>query len=135
MKINILLTSLVLTLALMVGQGYAADYSLREITPQVQAALDARKERFSRLNELKAKGIIGENNQGYVSALEENNAAEKLADAENQNRRVVYKAIATQNGLKGKIDIIEKVFAQIKREKANSGEMIQLETGDWIVKK
>ncbi len=112
----------------------AAGYSLKEVTPAVQNALDARKKRFDRLADLKVKGMIGENNNGYVSALEKNNAAEQLADEENQNRRVIYKAIAQQNGLGKSVDIIEKVFAQVRRDKAQSGEMIQLETGDWVQK-
>lgn len=120
---------------LLVQPGNTQEYSLKEITPQVQTALEARKARYNRIQELKQSGIIGENNKGYVSALESNNAARQIVDEENQNRRVIYYAIAEQNGLEGKEEIVEKVFAEIKREKASSGEMIQLPTGDWVKQK
>lgn len=127
---------MILGSVVLVSTGVFAEttYSLKKMTPRVKIALDSRKERFERLNELKIQNIIGEDNRGYVEVLQENNAAQKLVDEENQNRRVIYKAIAEQNELKGSVDIIEKVFAEVKRNKAVSGTSVQLETGDWIVK-
>jgi len=109
-------------------------YSIKEMTPQVQSALDGRKGRFSQLAALKASGDIGENNQGYVEALTGNGDAAAVAEAENQDRKVVYETIAKQNGLEGALETIEKVFAGVQRDKAQSGEKIQLEDGTWTNK-
>lgn len=134
-KYRMVVTMMVLSILCVSAQVSAQGYSLKEITPQVQKALDARKARYDRIEKLKKNGMIGENNRGYVATLEMNKAAAQLVDEENQNRRVIYYAIAEQNGLERKEEIVEKVFAEIKREKARSGAMVQLETGDWVRKK
>src|SRR3990167_1086879 len=94
-------------------------YSIKEMTPEVQTALENRRDRYEKLAELKAKGIIGENNQGYVIVLVENKEAQDIADAENKDRKIIYNTIAQQNGLMDALQTIEKVFAQEQAERAN----------------
>ena len=125
------------------SSGWAqSKYSIKEMTPEVEAALQNRRDRFDQLKELKQKGIIGENNKGYIevltsvadevpSSLEE---AQSLVQSENQDRQVIYQTIARQNDLKEAVDTIEKVFAQVQRDKAQPGDKIQDEDGQWIVK-
>lgn len=109
-------------------------YSIKEMTPEVKAALDVRRGQFDQLEALKNSGDIGENNSGYVQALTDNSEAKAVADTENSNRKVIYQAIADQNGLEDAIATIEKVFAQVQRDKASSGQKIQLEDGSWVIK-
>ena len=78
--------------------------------------------------------MIGENNRGYVEVLKSDAQAESIATAENANREVIYQTIAEQNGLSEEIATIEKVFAQVQHEKADPGEMIQQENGEWVAK-
>ena len=111
-----------------------AKYSIKSMTPEVEAALDGRRGRFDQLNELKNKGLIGENNRGYVEALGDDADAKSLAKSENADRKVIYTAIAEQNGLSDAIDTIEKVFAQVQRDKADAGQKIQGEDGGWSTK-
>jgi len=66
--------------------------------------------------------------------LQENPAAQKLVDQENRDRKTVYANIAKQNGIEGEIATIERVFAQVQRDKAGDGEMIQSEDGEWSKK-
>jgi len=113
---------------------FAGDYDLKEITPDVKVALEGRRARFDDIAGLKKDGVIGENNKGYVDVLASGASAEAIAGAENEDRKVIYTAIAEQNGLTGAFRVIEDVFAQVKREKANAGEMIQLPNGDWVKK-
>ena len=118
-----------------VHQAYAdAKYSIKQMTPQVEAALQNRRDRYDKLAELKQKGSIGENNQGYVELLGTDEAAKALVEAENQDRKIIYQTIAAQNDLKDEIATIEKVFAQVQRDKAQSGDRIQDEDGHWITK-
>lgn len=114
--------------------GAQAKYSIKSMTPEVEAALDGRRNRFDQLNELKNKGLIGENNQGYVEPLSEDKEAKALAKAENADRKVIYSTIADQNGLTGAIETIEKVFARVQRDKAEAGQKVQMEDGEWVVK-
>jgi uncharacterized protein YdbL (DUF1318 family) len=112
----------------------APKYSIKTMTPEVQSALDARKERFAELRDLKASGLIGEDNQGYVKALTGDAKAQSIASEENNNRKVIYTTIAEQNGLENALSTIEAAFAAVQREKAKSGDKIQDEDGSWSTK-
>lgn len=123
------------TFLLRSSPGFAqAQYNIKEMTPQVQAALDARKSRFDQLRDLKNKGLVGENNHGYVEALSDDPSSKALVDAENKDRRFIYKTIEDQNNLTEAMDIIEEVFAQVQRDKANPGDKIQEDNGQWVNK-
>lgn len=113
---------------------YAVPYDIKHMTPEVQRALENRRDRFNELRDLKARGIVGENNHGYVELLQSDAAVAPLASAENFDRKIIYQTIAEQNGLQEQLDIIEKVFAQVQRDKAESGDRIQGDDGQWIQK-
>ncbi len=126
---------LLVMLVVVIGSAWAqGKYSIKEMTPEVQQALDARKERFSELRALKASGAVGESNQGYVIALQESVAVAALVENENRNRKVLYQTIAEQNGLQGNLSTIEAAFAQVQREKAAPGDKLQNEDGSWTTK-
>ncbi len=123
------------TISIMTQPIYAqSQYSIKEMTPEVQAALDGRKNRYEKLRSLKEKGSVGENNHGYVQALSEDAQVQELVEAENKDRRFIYKTIEQQNSLENAMNTIEKVFAQVQRDKANPGDKIQLENGQWVSK-
>lgn len=109
-------------------------YNIKEMTPAVEQALEGRKARFEKLNQLKAQGVIGENNKGYVENLAGDDDTQAVVNAENKDRKVIYITIADQNGLTDSLHTIEKVFAQVKRDKAKTGEKIQLLDGSWTSK-
>lgn len=50
------------------------------------------------INALKAGGIVGENNQGYLTLRKKQGDKKALVDAENADRRNVYQVIAKQQG-------------------------------------
>lgn len=111
----------------------AGQYDLKEMTPEISAAIKSRQARFTELENLKARNQVGENNRGYVSALSGDAAA--VVENENRDRAVIYRAIADQNGLGATgMQVIETVFAEVQREKAGSGESIQLPGGEWAKK-
>jgi len=109
-------------------------YNIKEMTPEVQAALDNRRNRFDKLSALKARKIIGENNRGYVEVLGLDPEAGSLADQENKDRRLIYQTIEKQNNLTDALQTIEKAFAETQRERAASGEQIQNSDGAWVAK-
>ena len=111
---------------------WAAKYDIKEMTPEVKSALDARRARYDQLTALKAEGKVGENNRGYVEALGSGGGAADVVAAENKDRKAIYNTIVTQNGLTAdSLETIEKVFAQVQRDKAASGDSIQDESGNW----
>ena len=110
-------------------------YNIKTMTPQVERALENRRGRYNELNLLEARGAIGENNRGYLEVLDNSNSdAKAVANAENVDRKVIYETIAEQNGLSGEMGTIEKVFAQVQRDKAQVGEMTQDDSGSWVKK-
>ena len=112
----------------------AEQYDIKEMTPEVKTALESRKDRFEELRQLKASGVVGENNRGYVEALLNDAAAKTLVDAENQDRKTIYQTIEQQNNLTDALGTIEKVFADVQRGKAGPGDKIQDESGSWTAK-
>ncbi len=112
---------------------WASSYDIKEMTPEIQQSLSGRQARYSQLKQLKASGAIGENNEGYVEAL--SGAGNSAASAENSDRRVIYSAIVQQNNLGGSgLSQVQKVFAEVQRDKATAGESIQLASGEWTKK-
>ena len=112
---------------------WASSYDIKEMTPEIQQSLAGRQTRYGQLKQLKSEGAIGENNQGYVEAL--SGAGNSVASAENADRRVIYSAIVQQNNLGGSgLAQVQKVFAEVQRDKAAAGESIQLASGEWTKK-
>jgi len=111
---------------------FAADYDYKTMTPDIEKALKNRQSRYHQLQSLKQEGVVGENNKGYVTDLKNNAAAATLTAAENRDRRVLYEALAEQNKL-GNTGLLEvqKAFADVQREKAGPGDMVQSSSGDW----
>lgn len=111
-----------------------AQYEIKEMTPEVKAALENRRNRFEELQAFEARGVLGENNHGYIEVLEDDSRARALAEAENKDRKLIYQTIEQQNNLTNALETIEKVFAEVQREKASPGKKIQLEDGRWVTK-
>jgi uncharacterized protein YdbL (DUF1318 family) len=114
---------------------FSQGYDIKTLTPDVKSALDARKARFSDLKMLKAKGVVGENNRGYVEALGGAADVKSLVSAENVDRKALYAAIVVQNELgDAALSTVEGVFAGVQRDKAVAGEKVQDLAGNWITK-
>lgn len=112
----------------------AEKYTIKEMTPEVMSALENRRSRYDELAELKQQGKVGENNRGYVEAFSDAGDVQKLVDAENRDRKIIYQTIAEQNNLREAIGTIERIFAQTQRDNAEPGGRIQTEDGRWTVK-
>lgn len=126
-----------LLLAVTVLPGFieAAQYDIKIMTPEVQAAIQGRQQRYDMLQQMKAEGLIGESNQGYVSAIGASGAAASVVAAENADRQVIYSAIVEQNALGAAgMAQVQLAFAEVQREKARPGDHIQLSSGQWTQK-
>ncbi len=81
---------------------------------------------------LKADGIIGENNRGYLEYRGATEPRKGLLEAENQNREVVYRAIAKQQNTNAG-NVGRRRAAQIA-ERAPAGTWLQDVKGEWYRK-
>ncbi|HCM42104.1 MAG TPA: DUF1318 domain-containing protein [Candidatus Omnitrophota bacterium] len=92
--------------------GFAANYDIREMTPEIKNALSGRQARYAELQAAKNTGAIRENNEGLVSGNF------PLVSAENRDRMVIYRAIAEQNNLgSAGLPQIQRAFAETIRER------------------
>lgn len=105
------------------------------ITPPAQA--DSVKDRMAarapEILKLKAQGLVGENNQGYLEVRGSGGGgAAGLVEAENQDRQLVYKAIAAKTGASA-AQVGQRAAAK-RAEVAGGGEWLQKSSGEWYRK-
>lgn len=119
----------------MIARLFAACLALCAFTATLVAAENAAairqrmEQRLSQLDDLKAKGAIGENNRGLVEVREAaGNAASLVAD-ENRDREAVYALIAQQTGATA--DSVGRARAKQIAASAKSGVWVQDESGAW----
>lgn len=113
---------LVLTLSLIatVGLAWGQDIKTR------------MRDRLPVITDLKARGIIGEDNQGYLAFMKVKNEKKGVVDSENADRKRVYEAIAKKQGTTAHL-VGQRRALQIA-EKANPGEWLQKADGTWYKK-
>lgn len=85
--------------------------------------------RLPALVALKAQGVVGENNQGYLTVLKKPSDQQAVVDAENEDRRKIYTAIAKKQ--KTTAALVGQRRALQIAEKAEPGTMIQNSSGEW----
>lgn len=114
---------------------WAETPQLKFTTPEIQKAIDARRDRFDQLKADKKQGLVGEDKEGHVSVLGGGSDVQSLVDDENRDRETIYRAIVEQNSLPpDAIATIRQTFAEVQRGRADSGEKVQLPSGEWTTK-
>lgn len=88
--------------------------------------------RLPAIKELKAKGIVGENNKGFLEFVGQNKEKQDVVAAENQDRAQVYTAIAKQQGTTA--ELVGTHRAVQIADKAQRGEWLQDANGKWYQK-
>ncbi|WP_415908241.1 YdbL family protein [Oleiharenicola sp. Vm1] len=119
----------------MIARILAACLALCALTLTVSAAESAAairqrmEQRLPQLDDLKARGAIGENNRGFVEVrAAAGNAAALVAD-ENRDREAVYALIAQQTGATA--ESVGRARAKQIAANARSGVWVQDEGGAW----
>lgn len=123
-KIFITMISLLLSVLLITGASAFAE------SAEIKARM---KERLPVITALKADGVVGENNKGYLEVIGANKGKAGLINAENSDRKQVYTAIAKQQGTS--VDLVGKRRAKQIAKKAKPGQWIQDQSGKWYQKK
>jgi len=94
-----------------------------------QGIKDRMLSRLPVINELKAQGLVGENNQGFLEFRSGKKPSADLINAENSDRQEVYKAIAVRQNATPAL-VGQTRAAQIA-EKEAQGTWIQSPDGAW----
>jgi uncharacterized protein YdbL (DUF1318 family) len=90
------------------------------------------KERLPVIVDLKAKGIIGENFQGYLEFVSDVQQNKDVVDDENKDRKEIYSYIANKQG--ANIELVGQRRAKQLAKNAKPGEFLQNEDGTWYKK-
>lgn len=90
------------------------------------------KQRLPVIIDLKAKGIVGESNKGYLAFVTGKRAQEGVIASENKDRKKIYNHIAKQQ--KAAIEFVEQRRAKQIADRAKPGEFIQKPDGSWVKK-
>ena len=88
--------------------------------------------RLPAITELKAQGVVGENNQGYLEFRTSDRSQASVVDAENKDRRTVYETIAQRQNTTPEF-VGQARAAQIAGREA-TGTWIQDSSGNWSKK-
>jgi uncharacterized protein len=90
------------------------------------------RDRLPVIVDLKSRGVIGENNQGYLDLLKGQTEKKDVVAAENEDRRTIYNQIARQTGTSP--DVVGQRRAIQIAEIASPGEWLQDSAGKWYQK-
>ena len=105
------------------------------ITNAYPASKEIKQRMIARLpviKALKGQGIVGENNRGYLQFVGQKKEKKEVVTAENKDRKLVYKAIAKQQGTTA--EVVGKHRAVQISNKAQPGEWLQDANGKWYQK-
>jgi len=102
--------------------------------PAASASIkDRMKARLPTIIALKDQGVIGENGQGYLEYRSGDKPQQQIVQAENNDRRLVYAAIAKKQGVD--IDLVGQRRAKQLAENGEPGHWFRAADGSWYQKK
>lgn len=102
-------------------------YAEDGLSPEVEQAALRRKDRRSELNSWQEKGVLGENRLGLVevrNASAADSSAGQLVKAENNDRMIIYQAVAKKNNTS--VEEVQKLYAKRLQQDAPNGTPIEL---------
>jgi uncharacterized protein YdbL (DUF1318 family) len=86
-------------------------YAQESLSPEVEQAAYNRRDRKPQLTSLEESGAVAENKSGLVEIRGDADSSVKaLVDAENNDRMIIYKAIAAKNGIS--IEEVQDMYAK-----------------------
>lgn len=119
-----------------VSNAYAQDI----LSPEVEQAALRRKDRYSALVSFEREGVVGENRFGLVEIririTETGAILDALVKAENEDRMIIYQAIAKKNGTS--VEDVQKIYVKRLQADAPLGTPIEILTSsgsyEWNIK-
>lgn len=114
--------AVVFILGLLITNGYSSAQDIKQ----------RMIERLPTITALKAKGLLGEDNRGYLQFIGQKKENEDVVAAENKDRQTVYTAIAKQQGTT--VELVGQHRAIQIADKAQPGEWLQDAKGKWYQK-
>lgn len=88
--------------------------------------------RIPPIDALKDKGLVGENNQGFLEYRTAEKVKQDLIASENMDRKTVYEAIGKRQGAPAKL--VGQRRAKMLAEQGEAGHWFQRPNGEWYRK-
>jgi uncharacterized protein YdbL (DUF1318 family) len=110
---------------------------IRIQTPELMRAIRSRQARNPQIDQWKAKGCLGETNQGLIESRPGPGCGGEasLVGAENVDRNFIYETLMQQNKMPASdAPRVRAAFAQANRDRAKPGEWVQQPNGQWTQK-
>jgi uncharacterized protein YdbL (DUF1318 family) len=114
------------------GYMIADAYAQEGFGADVEAAAARRRDRRGKLTVLMRQGAIGENRVGLLEVRNAVAGADTLVSQENEDRMLIYRAIAAKNGTS--LEEVQKPYAKRLQQDAPAGAPLQAADGSWSVK-
>jgi len=110
--------------------------AIKEMTPELEKAIQNRKARAAEIREYKSAGAVGENKLALLETRpapllkEKGDEIRAAVKAENRDRQLIYEEIARQNGKTSIEDLtsIQQAWAEVNRAKSKPGDWVQVPT-------
>ncbi len=96
------------------------------------ADLESMRSRAPQVAELKDKGVIGEQIDGFLGVVKNEGGAQSVVDAENKDRKEEYSKRAATQGQS--LDVFSKVLGEARLRQEKAGRMIKGADGTWSKK-
>lgn len=96
------------------------------------ADINSMRARLPKIVELKNKGYIGEQADGYLGVVEDKEGASSLVAEENADRKSVYSDRAKSQGQS--LEVFSAVIGSAKVRDEESGRFIRNSAGKWTKK-
>ena len=118
---------------------YAEDIDLNITTPAIRTIIERMKTRYHDIARFNDTGVVGESYDGMLVIREmggltgeDIRTVKRVLSAENSDREMLYKELATANKISlSEIDKIKTIFAETRREKAKAGDWFKDKNGTW----
>lgn len=102
-------------------------------TALAQGLKERMQSRLPTIVDLKARGIVGEDSQGFLAFVKGQKEKPDVVAAENKDRQTVYQTIAKREGTTAQL--VGQRRAKQLADRAKPGEWLQNAKGQWHQKK
>ena len=127
-------------LSFLISDAHAQSTRLKYMTDEIKTAVERRRERNPRIEDLLSRGILGEDNKGLLAIRSKSkdfseDEVKDIVTEENADRMLIYRSIQEQNELPSEaLPRIQSIFAEERHGRVKEEVWIQLSNGDWIKK-
>ena len=111
-------------------------------SPEIRAIKDSLKRRAGQLTQYLDSGKVGITNDGMLVVrstdglnLKQKAEVNRLVQADNDDRRRLYKAVAAASGFPDKVSEVQTIFAKSWKDQAAAGWQYESGSGNWVTKR